>query len=123
METAKERAISCKTLICFIQSLVGEVCDLELKNDFQLNGKLISVDAGMNIELKNVTLRKPTDLSLKKFNLEYCDYLFLRGEKLRYIQFSDKINVRNNIENKLDDYNRRGRGVMVSREPLNKKRF
>ena len=110
--TAKERAIACKTLICFLQSLIDEVCDLELKNDLQVNGKLLNVDSNMNVELKDVKLRRPTSLSLDEFTIEYYDYMFLKGEKIRYVQFNDEIDVKQNIDAKLDEYHGRTRNAI-----------
>lgn len=121
-DKARERAVSCKTLICFLQSLVDEVCDLELKNDLQLTGRIVSVDCGMNVELEDVTLRRPKTISLKAYTVEQYDYLYLKGEKIRYVQFSDQIDVRRNIESKLNEYHRKGRQVIQNRDVHHKQR-
>ena len=107
MQTAKEKAVICKTLLCFLQSLTGDRCEIELKNDLQLTGKVLGVDSGMNVELENVVMRRPTSLRLNAFTVEHYDYLYLKGEKIRYVQFSDRIDVGRQIESKLDDYRRK----------------
>ena len=114
MQTPKEKAVSCKTLLCFLQSLAGERCDFELKNDLQLTGKLIAVDSGMNVELANVVMRRPASVRLDDFTIERYDYLYLKGEKIRYVQFSDQIDVGQRIEKRLDEYRRRRQQIVAN---------
>lgn|ERR1712029_821165 len=118
MESKKETAISCKSLICFLQSLISENCDFELKNDLQLTGKLINVDSNMNVELRDVTLKRATNILLNDFTIEKYDYLFLKGEKIRYVQFSDRIDVKQNIKNKLDQYHNTTKQVLKNNQEI-----
>ena len=114
MQKSQEKAVACKTLICFLQSLTGERCDFELKNDLQLTGKVIGVDSGMNVELESVLMRKPASVRLDEFTVEQYDYLYLKGEKIRYVQFSDQIDVEQKIESKLDEYRRKRQQITAN---------
>lgn len=117
MQTPQEKAVSAKTLICFLQSLAGERCDLELKNDLQLTGRVIAVDSGMNVELEAVVMRRPANVRLDEFTVEHYDYLYLKGEKIRYVQFSDEIDVGQRIDRKLDEY-RHKRAQIVENQQI-----
>lgn len=90
----RERAQSAKTLICFLQSLIGETATIELRNDSKLTGLILNVDAFMNVEMKNVKLS--TNKESQTF-----DYYFVKGSRVRYVYFNEQIDVISNINEQL----------------------
>jgi small nuclear ribonucleoprotein (snRNP)-like protein len=89
---AHERAITCKTLICFLQSLVGEVVTIEQRNDDRITGRLKHVDAFMNCQLHGgVVVKRPVGyLSEEYESYEVNEYL-VNGTKVRYVTFGEEI--------------------------------
>ncbi|KAL7753198.1 U6 snRNA-associated Sm-like protein LSm2 [Sorochytrium milnesiophthora] len=68
----------------FFKTLVGKQVTVELKNDLQIRGTLVSVDQFLNIKLDEITVpdeeRYPHMLAVKN-----C---FIRGSVVRYVQLS-----------------------------------
>lgn len=89
--TKKEKAIACKTLIGFLYCLVDERIVVELRNDLQLSGKLISVDSQMNLQLQEVTIKTPLDFFFQTFTEQSLNFMFVKGVKIRYVRFDDKV--------------------------------
>lgn len=104
METAKDRALSAKTLVCFLQSLIGERAIVELKDDHQIVGTIRQVDSYMNVEMVNVTMRRPTDLKNGIYEDTFNDYIMIKGPRIRFVSPSDgeSIDVFSNINKRID---------------------
>lgn len=98
MQTPRERAIAAKTLLGFLQSLVDERCVLELRDDLQVSGLLRSVDSRMNVQLEQVQLSRPSDFWCERFAERRLDYLFVKGDKIRYVQFDDRLDAERLLE-------------------------
>ncbi|XP_074599551.1 U6 snRNA-associated Sm-like protein LSm2 [Brevipalpus obovatus] len=117
MESGKERAIAAKTLVCFLQTLIGQKARFELKNDHQVIGTITQVDANMNVEVVDVTLRKPIDLRNNQYEEEKSDYMMIKGSRMRYATLpssSDEIKVVNNIQTRLGEIQSHRQGVVRS---------
>ena len=69
-------------------------------------GHLKSVDAFMNIEITDVTIKKPLDLSVPTYSETKVDRLFISGPKVRYVFIPEDVNVISNIETHLKSSNR-----------------
>ncbi|RWS07598.1 U7 snRNA-associated Sm-like protein LSm10 [Dinothrombium tinctorium] len=118
MQTPRERALSAKTLICFLQSLIDTRTTIELRDDSQIEGVIKSVDSFMNIELNDVCIRRP----LKSSREELCDYLFVNGTKIRYVSIPDEVDALKAIDKQIASI--RGysqRGITKNRELSRKK--
>ncbi|KAJ3185834.1 U6 snRNA-associated Sm-like protein LSm2 [Gaertneriomyces sp. JEL0708] len=65
----------------FFKTLVGKQVTVELKNDLQIQGTLVSVDQFLNIKLDNISVtderKYPHMMSVKN-----C---FIRGSVVRYV--------------------------------------
>ena len=92
----KERAKSAKTLICFLQSMIGHKTRIDLRDDSHLIGVMESVDSFMNIELHNC-VRNSSDNQL----IESFDYFFIKGSRIRFVHIPEDIDIIDNIENQL----------------------
>lgn len=103
---AQERAISCKTLICFLQSLVDERVTIELKDDCRVTGRLVHVDAYMNCTMTNVLIQTPLTYLSDEYEKKKVPDYFVNGTRIRYVDFGDGIEPMERIENQLKE-NRR----------------
>lgn len=92
----KERAKSAKTLICFLQSMVGHQTRVDVRDDTHLVGVIQSVDSYMNIELKDCRLFSEDNQPVQEF-----EYFFLKGSRVRYVHIPDDIDIIANIESQL----------------------
>ncbi|XP_015787597.1 U7 snRNA-associated Sm-like protein LSm10 [Tetranychus urticae] len=101
--SSRDRAISVKTLICFLQTLIGQKTWIELKNDFILVGTVKQVDACMNIELSEVLVKKPVNLVNSDYNQSNLDYMFVKGTRIRYVSVPDEIDVIENINQGIEN--------------------
>lgn len=80
-----EKAISCKSLVCLIQALVGEVTTVELRSEAVVYGTVSSVDAFMNVSLTKAIFTDPAGRSSR------FDSFFVHGRQIRYVQIPDQV--------------------------------
>lgn len=91
--TRKERALSCKSLICYLESLIGKIVTIELRNDSLVKGRLSSVDAYMNSlvdsyqevdggKKRPVEVSTPTSILSTEYDVTCLDSIFIKGTDL-----------------------------------------
>jgi len=121
MITPRERAITCKTLICLLKSLIQnggnaveddeDIVTISLRNDYEARGTVMNVDAFMNMELTQCTLaRLVFDLDthqLVPVDVQHFDYFFIKGTRIRSIDLPDRIDGIREIEKQLSLMRRR----------------
>ncbi|KAH9424530.1 hypothetical protein DERP_004715 [Dermatophagoides pteronyssinus] len=147
MTTAsKEIAKSTRTLICLLQSLIDHRVLIELRNDHFVLGMLQSVDCYMNCESSsakiwslndwiedqchdnNATIinlqcdRLPDTEWLDKHSKQ-MDYIFIKGNRIRFIHLPEEINIIDCIEKQLKFYRERNKNVMAIQRPFNWKDY
>ena len=105
----KERAKSAKTLICFLQSMIGHKTRIDLRNDSHLIGVIESVDSFMNIELNKCDLKSDDNQLIQSF-----DYFFIKGSRIRFVHIPDDIDIIENIENQIKVIQSRRRNVEIN---------
>ena len=76
-----------RKLIHFLRKLIGYNLIIELKDDTIIKGKCSAVDSSMNIHLRIVHIKR--FLNEEKF----MESLTIRGNKIRYIEFPEDINI------------------------------
>ena len=114
-KTAREKAISCKTLICFLESLVGQRISIELKDDSSLFGLLTSVDIHMNCHLVHVTLIKPQSIFVsKKVTKQHFQDFFLKGNRIRFVEIPDSVDPVKNIQEQLDQNRQEAKNRLIN---------
>ncbi|CAG2103405.1 unnamed protein product [Medioppia subpectinata] len=107
--TPKERAKSAKTLICFLQSLIGRKTRVDLRSDHHLIGVIASVDSFMNIELTNCRFHSPDNQLIQSF-----DYYFLKGCRIRMVHIPEEVDIIHSIESQLNVIQSRRQAVQQS---------
>ena len=97
VEIAGEEKYSAeKTLICLLHACKGSITTVELRDESALYGRIAHVDGFMNIRMLDVTLTK-TDGRVLHF-----DEIFVQGEKIRFVQIPDEIDIRRAIFQQLN---------------------
>jgi len=91
----QERAKSAKTLICLLQSIVGQKTRIDLRNDNYLVGTIESVDSFMNIELSDAVM------TTNHNQLISFDYFFIKGTRIRFVHIPQDIDIIGSIEKQL----------------------
>lgn len=142
--TAKDRAISCKTLVCFLQSLVGQIVVIELKNDSLIKGKLIQVDAYMNCTLgasqpdcsesfnssksssncsNSVEVSTPVTLLSDKYTVTNYESFFVKGTRIRYVEVPGNVDPIAAIKGQLSEHRRVIRSRAVGQPQIKRSRI
>ncbi|XP_062889768.1 U7 snRNA-associated Sm-like protein LSm10 [Mobula hypostoma] len=91
----KERTIAENSLIILLQGIHGHVTTVELRDESSVRGRIINVDAFMNIRLSEVLY---TDRGGRSSKL---DDFFVTGRNVRYVHIPDKINITDTINSQL----------------------
>nr|XP_033801538.1 U7 snRNA-associated Sm-like protein LSm10 [Geotrypetes seraphini]XP_033812518.1 U7 snRNA-associated Sm-like protein LSm10 [Geotrypetes seraphini] len=96
----KERTISENSLIILLQGIHGSVTTIDLRDESTAKGRILNVDAFMNIRLAEVTY---TD---RKGRVSQLDDLFVTGRNIRYVHIPDEVDIVSTIENQLQKIHR-----------------
>ncbi|XP_055950360.1 U7 snRNA-associated Sm-like protein LSm10 isoform X1 [Argiope bruennichi] len=93
----REKSLMQKTLVCLIQSLVnveGKV-RIDFRDDTSVTGKVIAVDAYMNVEMEDCTYEAPTGQTIE-IKKHMC-----QGKYIRYVHIPDEVDPIAAIEDRL----------------------
>ncbi|XP_055512071.1 U7 snRNA-associated Sm-like protein LSm10 [Leucoraja erinacea] len=96
----KERTISENSLIILLQGIHGHVTTVELRDESSVRGRIINVDAFMNVRLSEVLY---TDRAGKALQL---DDFFVTGRNVRYVHIPDEISIIDTIHSQLQKIHR-----------------
>lgn len=91
----RDRALSAKTLVCLLQSMVDKKTVVELRNETTITGIINNVDACMNVEMKDVTLKTPSDV------LQNFTNFFIQGRHIRFVQIPNDVDIVSSIKKQL----------------------
>ena len=115
METARERFFATNTMILLLKVLEGKRTTIELHNEKEVTGRVVTVDGFMNITMANVTFRSSTQPT-KRF-----DQFFVSGKTIRYVHIPDEINMKTAMEGKLKQYSMRAVNDVQVKEEIKEK--
>ncbi|XP_022042587.2 U7 snRNA-associated Sm-like protein LSm10 [Acanthochromis polyacanthus] len=96
----RERTIAENSMVVLLQGLQGEVTTVDLRNESTARGRVISVDAFMNIRLADVLYRDRRD------QLTRLQDLFVTGRNVRYVHIPDHVDIMKTIQNQLSKIHR-----------------
>ncbi|CAM4638968.1 unnamed protein product [Leuciscus chuanchicus] len=97
----RERTIAENSLVILLQGLHGQVTTVDLRDESTARGRVINVDAFMNIRLEKVLYRD------RRGRMSSMDDLFVTGRNVRYVHIPDHMNIRETIESQLAKIHRR----------------
>uniref|UniRef100_A0A1E1X1C8 Putative small nuclear ribonucleoprotein smd1 n=1 Tax=Amblyomma aureolatum TaxID=187763 RepID=A0A1E1X1C8_9ACAR len=87
MATPRERALIGKSLVLMLRALQGRQTTIELRNELSVWGTVESVDAYMNMDLRNVSVVSPGGKE------ETYTSFFVQGRQVRYVHIPDDIDM------------------------------
>lgn len=113
----RERTIAENSLVVLLQGLHGQVTTVDLRDESAARGRVINVDAFMNIRLEKVLYRD------RRGRMSSMDDLFVTGRNVRYVHIPDHMNIRETIESQLAKIHRvRNFGAGGGRKEYSKKK-
>uniref|UniRef100_A0A672HLG1 Organic solute carrier partner 1a n=1 Tax=Salarias fasciatus TaxID=181472 RepID=A0A672HLG1_SALFA len=94
-QTKNTRTIAENSLVVLLQGLQGHVTTVELRNESAARGRLLSVDAFMNVRLEDVLYRDRAGRSARLKDL------FVTGRNVRYVHIPDDVDIMETIQSQL----------------------
>ncbi|XP_008303704.1 U7 snRNA-associated Sm-like protein LSm10 [Stegastes partitus] len=91
----RERTIAENSMVILLQGLQGEVTTVDLRNESTARGRVVSVDAFMNVRLADVLYRD------RRGQLTQLQDLFVTGRNVRYVHIPDHMDIMKTIQNQL----------------------
>uniref|UniRef100_A0A0N5A7M0 Sm domain-containing protein n=1 Tax=Syphacia muris TaxID=451379 RepID=A0A0N5A7M0_9BILA len=87
---------STKTLVCLLQSMVGKVVTVELRNLVVIRGVLNNCDSFMNVELVKAEVRKLRAPNVKQ---RVCyEFFHIASRQIRFVHFDNHFDVIGTLE-------------------------
>uniref|UniRef100_A0A3Q1HNK6 Sm domain-containing protein n=1 Tax=Anabas testudineus TaxID=64144 RepID=A0A3Q1HNK6_ANATE len=91
----RERTIAENSMVVLLQGLQGEVTTVDLRNESTARGRVVNVDAFMNIRLEEVLYRD------WRGNLSQLQDMFITSRNVRYVHIPDHIDIMKTMQNQL----------------------
>jgi|TARA_B100000401_G_scaffold158665_1_gene106001 small nuclear ribonucleoprotein (snRNP)-like protein len=85
-----------RSLLCFVQALVGHLVVIETRDDVTTRGTLVEVDERMNCTLEGAQ-RVTVEQALEKKNSKF-DRMFVRARLIRYVHVPARVDPAELIE-------------------------
>lgn len=95
ISSIRERTIAENSMVVLLQGLQGEVTTVDLKNESTARGRVVNVDAFMNIRLEDVLYRD------RRGQLIQLQDLFITGRNIRYVHIPDHIDMMKTLQSQL----------------------
>ena len=98
MQTSKDKALYCNTLVGIIKACEGKNTQIDLRNEMQLYGKVESVESNMNVIMSNAVLTMPfskySSASLEQqLKPKHYTEMTVRGKNIRFVHIPDSIDM------------------------------
>lgn len=100
ISSIRERTITENSLVVLLQGLQGEVTTVDLRNECTARGRIVNVDAFMNIRLERVLYRD------RRGQLTDMQDLFVTGRNVRYVHIPDHVDIMKTIQTQLASIHR-----------------
>ncbi|XP_020779480.1 U7 snRNA-associated Sm-like protein LSm10 [Boleophthalmus pectinirostris] len=91
----RERSIAENSLVVLLQGVQGQVTTVELRDESSARGRVVNVDAFMNIRLCDVQFR---DRRGRETRLQD---LFITGRNVRYVHIPDHMDILQTIQDQI----------------------
>lgn len=95
ISSIRERTVTENSLVVLLQGLQGEVTTVDLRNECTARGRVLNVDAFMNIRLEAVLYRD------RRGRIANLQDLFVTGRNVRYVHIPDHVDIMRTIETQL----------------------
>ncbi|XP_057684270.1 U7 snRNA-associated Sm-like protein LSm10 [Corythoichthys intestinalis] len=98
--STSERTIIENSMVILLQGLRGEVTTVDLRNESTARGRVVNVDAFMNVRLEDVLYRD------RRGSIVRLEDLFVTGRNIRYVHIPDHVDIMKTIEGELKKIHR-----------------
>ncbi|KAG8005369.1 U7 snRNA-associated Sm-like protein LSm10 [Nibea albiflora] len=95
INSIRERTIAENSMVVLLQGLQGEVTTVDLKNESTARGRVVNVDAFMNVRLEDVLYQD------RQGQLTQLQDLFVTGRNIRYVHIPDHVDIMKTIQSQL----------------------
>ncbi|KAF0024427.1 hypothetical protein F2P81_023229 [Scophthalmus maximus] len=95
VNSIRERTIAENSMVVLLQGLQGEVTTVDMRNESTARGRVVNVDAFMNVRLEEVLYRD------RRGRLTELQDLFITGRNVRYVHIPDHIDIMKTIQSQL----------------------
>lgn len=95
VSSIRERTIAENSLVVLLQGLQGQVTTVELRDESSVRGRVINVDAFMNIRLEDAHYRD------RRGRLARLQDMFVTGRNVRYVHIPDHMDIMKTIQGQL----------------------
>ncbi|XP_027030414.1 U7 snRNA-associated Sm-like protein LSm10 [Tachysurus fulvidraco] len=99
-QSIAERTISENSLVVLLQGLQGQVTTVELRDESKARGRVLNVDAFMNVRLEDVLYRD------RHGNISEMADMFVTGRNVRYVHIPDHVDITETIKKQLEKIHR-----------------
>ncbi|XP_077599995.1 U7 snRNA-associated Sm-like protein LSm10 [Stigmatopora nigra] len=99
-KSISERTIIENSMVILLQGLQGQVTTVDLRNESTARGRVVNVDAFMNVRLEDVLYRD------WRGSLVRLQDLFITGRNIRYVHIPDHVDIMKTIEAELKKIHR-----------------
>ncbi|XP_034456508.1 U7 snRNA-associated Sm-like protein LSm10 [Hippoglossus hippoglossus] len=100
VNSIRERAIAENSMVVLLQGLQGEVTTVDMRNESTARGRVVNVDAYMNVRLEEVLYRD------RRGQLTQLQDLFVTGRNVRYVHIPDHVDIMKTIQSQLTKIHR-----------------
>ncbi|XP_071381473.1 U7 snRNA-associated Sm-like protein LSm10 [Centroberyx affinis] len=91
----RERTIAENSLVILLQGLQGQVTTVDLRDESTARGRVVNVDAFMNVRLEEVLYRD------RRGRLTQLQDFFVTGRNVRYVHIPDHLDIMETIQTQL----------------------
>ncbi|KAJ8366449.1 hypothetical protein AAFF_G00355500 [Aldrovandia affinis] len=91
----RERTIAENSLVILLQGLQGQVTTVDLRDESTARGRVLNVDAFMNIRLEQVLYKD------RRGQISRLADLFITGRNVRYVHIPDNVDIMDTIQAQL----------------------
>ncbi|KAM7373467.1 hypothetical protein PAMP_008315 [Pampus punctatissimus] len=91
----QERTIAENSMVVLLQGLQGEVTTVDLRDESTARGRVVNVDAFMNVRLAEVLYRN------RRGQLTHLQDLFITGRNVRYVHIPDHVDIMKTMQGQL----------------------
>lgn len=95
VQSLRERALAENSLVLLLQGLHGDVTTVELRNESAARGRVVNVDAFMNITMETVLYRD------RRGHASSLQHLFIAGRNVRYVHIPEHRDVASTLQQQL----------------------
>lgn len=95
VSSIRERTIAENSLVVLLQGVQGQVTTVELRDESSARGRVVNVDAFMNIRLEDVDYRD------RRGRPSRLQDLFVTGRNVRYVHIPEHMDIMKTIQGQL----------------------